>query len=105
MNPPVETELPRISKIDTDALETADTTGVGIRFENGAKVQVVEDEGGSVEKQWHGPDHLGEPDGTRVVDDATDPGWTAPKTCRSTRRRPATRSDVPGVRALRRREG
>lgn len=73
MNPDVETDLPPISKIDTDARETVETPAVRIWFENGSKIQVLEDELGSVERQWFGPDHLGEPEDTRVVDDATVP--------------------------------
>lgn len=73
MNADVEIDLPAISEIDTNALETVEEPGVRIWFENGAKIQAIEDEFGSVERQWFSPDHLGEPDDTRIVDDATDP--------------------------------
>lgn len=73
MNADVETNLPNISKIDTDALETSGTPGVRIWFEHGAKIQVIEDELGGVERQWFGPDQLGEPVSTQVIDDATNP--------------------------------
>lgn len=73
MSANAETDLPNISKIDTDARESIETPTVRIWFENGAKIQVIEDELGSVERQWFRSDHLGEPEGTQIVDDATKP--------------------------------
>lgn len=73
MNADTETDLPDISRIDADARETVETPGVRIWFENGAKIQVIEDELGSAERQWFSPDQVGEPEDTRVVEDATRP--------------------------------
>lgn len=73
MNADVETDLPDLAGVDTDARETVESPAVRIWFENNAKIQVIEDKFGSVERQWFGPDHLGESEGTRIVDDATKP--------------------------------
>lgn len=62
--------LPGISKIDTDARESFENPGMRIWFENGAKIQVVEDDQGLVERQWFGPDHIGEPEAAHTIDDA-----------------------------------
>ena len=75
MNADVETDLPNISKIDTDARPGGDP-GVRIWFENGAKIQVIEDESGWVERQWFDPNHLGEPEAAETVDDATKPEFS-----------------------------
>lgn len=72
MNADIEASLPDLSRVDTDA-RPGGTHGVRIWFENDAKIQVIEDELGSVERQWFRPDHLGEPEDTQVVGDASVP--------------------------------
>lgn len=73
MNADVKDDLPNILKIDTDASETGETPGVRIWFENGAKIQVIKDEFGGVERQWFDPEHLSKPENAQVVNDATNP--------------------------------
>lgn len=63
--------LPAVTGIDTDARIEIDRPGVRIWFENGAKIQVVEDEQGTIERQWYDPDNLGDPRATDVVDEAS----------------------------------
>lgn len=66
-----ETNLPNISRIDTEARETIESSGVRIWFESGAKIQVTADEQGWVKRQWYSPNHPSEPKATQALDDAT----------------------------------
>lgn len=72
MSTDVENELPHITQIDPDALEAVDEPGVRIWLENGAKIQAIENEPGSIERQWFTPQQEGVPAVTEVTDDATE---------------------------------
>lgn len=67
------TGLPAITRIDTDALIRSDDPGVRVWLENGAQIQIHEDERGGIERQWFDPDTTAEPRTTEIVGEATRP--------------------------------